>query len=236
MERRIDLPGCDNFRDLGGYPAAGGMRLRWRRVFRSDALHDLTPEGVDRLVDELGVGAIVDLRSTGELGVDGRGPLEGRSPVYHHLPLFDGPLTVDPASAHRLTLAERYLLIVEQAKRPIARVITAIADCTTPVVYHCTAGKDRTGLISAIVLGLLGVADEIIVADYAATQDHLDAIVERLAQTPGYRKALDNLPADTLHAGLRERYGSFLAYASALGLRDGDIDRLRSALLEPDPA
>jgi len=246
MERRIDLPGCDNFRDLGGYPARGGMRLRWRRVFRSDALHDLTPEAADRVVDELGVGAIVDLRSTGEVGAHGRGQLRDRSPTYHHLPLFDGPLAVDPASAQPLTLADRYFLIVEQAKAPIARVLTALAESSTPVVYHCTAGKDRTGLISAIVLGLLGVPDEIIVADYAATQENLDAIIDRLTKSAGYRVALDQLPADTLHAKpatmlslldrLCDRYGSFRGYASDIGLSDAVLGRLEAGLLERDPA
>jgi protein-tyrosine phosphatase len=246
MERRIDLPGCANFRDLGGYPAHGETRLRWRRLFRSDSLHGLTPEGADRVVDELGVGLIVDLRSTGEVGVAGRGQLRDRPPVYHHLPLFDGPLTVDPAWANQLTLADRYFLIVEQAKVPIARVVTALSECTTPAVYHCTAGKDRTGLISAIVLGLLGVPDEFIVADYAATQQNLDAIVDRLTQSAGYREALDRLPADTLHAKpetmfsllgrLRDRYGSFRGYASDIGLSDAVIGRLEAGLLERDPA
>jgi len=246
MERRIDLPGCANFRDLGGYPAGAGMRLRWRRLFRSDALHGLTPEGADRVVDELGIGAIVDLRSTGEVRIDGRGPLRERNPVYHHLPLFDGPLIVDPESVEPITLADRYFLMVEHAKVPIARVVTALAECSTPAVYHCAAGKDRTGLISAIVLGLLGVPDEFIVADYAATQDNLDAIIDRLMQSSGYREAIDNLPADTLHAKpgtmfslldrLRDRYGSFRGYASDIGLSDALIHRLESGLLEPDSA
>jgi protein-tyrosine phosphatase len=246
MERRIDLPGCANFRDLGGYPTSGGMRLRWRRLFRSDALHALTPEGVDQVVDELGIGAIVDLRSTGEVGVDGRGQLRDRPPAYHHLPLFDGPLTVDPEAASRLTLADRYFLIAERAKAPVASVITALAECSTPAVYHCSAGKDRTGLISAIVLGLLGVPDEFIVADYAATQENLDAIIARLRESPAYRDALDNLPADTLHAEpetmfslidrLRDRYGSFRGYANDIGLSDALIQRLEGGLLEPDPA
>jgi protein-tyrosine phosphatase len=253
MERRVDLPGCANFRDLGGYPARGGMRLRWRRLFRSDALHGLTPEGVDRVVDELGIGAIVDLRSTGEIGVDGRGKLRDRSPVYHHLPLFDGPLTDDPESVNRLTLAERYFLIAERAKVPIARVVGVLAECSTPVVYHCSAGKDRTGLISAIVLGLLGVPDEFIVADYAATQENLGAIVERLTQSVSYRDVINTLPADTLHAKpetmfslldqLRDRYGSFRGYANDIGLSDavihqleGGLFELEGGLCEPDPA
>jgi len=129
MQRRIDLPGCANFRDLGGYPARGGMRLRWRRLFRSDALHGLTPEGVDRIVDELEIGAIVDLRSTGEVGVEGRGQLRDRSPVYYHLPLFDGPLIVGPESPSPITLADRYFLMVEHAKLPIARIVGVLAEC-----------------------------------------------------------------------------------------------------------
>jgi protein-tyrosine phosphatase len=246
MERQIDLPGCANFRDLGGYPTRGGMRLRWRRLFRSDGLHGLTPDGVDRVVDELGIGAIVDLRSTGEVGVDGRGELRDRSPVYHHLPLFEGPLTVDPELINQFTLAERYFLMAERAKIPVARVISALAECSTPVVYHCTAGKDRTGLISAIVLGLLGVPDEFIVADYAASQDNLGAIVDRLMQSEGYRDVIETLPADTLHAKpetmlslldqLRDRYGSFRGYANDIGLSDAVIRRLETELLEPDPA
>jgi len=245
MERRIDLPGCANFRDLGGYPARGGMRLRWRRLFRSDALHGLTPEGVDRIVDELEIGAIVDLRSTGEVGVEGRGQLRDRSPVYYHLPLFDGPLTVGPELPSPITLADRYFLMVEHAKLQIARIVGVLAECSTPAVYHCAAGKDRTGLISAIVLGLLGVPDEFIVADYAATQDNLDAIIDRLMQSVGYREAIENLPADTLHARpetmfslldrLRDQYGSIRGYANDIGLSDAVIDRLEGGLFEPDP-
>jgi hypothetical protein len=140
------------------------------------------------MVDELGIGAIVDLRSTGEVGADGRGPLRDRPPVYHHLPLFDGPLTVDPELVGRLTLADRYFLMAERAQAPVARVVGVLAECSTPAVCHCAAGKDRTGLISAIVLGLLGVPDEFIVADYAATQENLDAIIDRLKQSEAIAK------------------------------------------------
>ncbi len=246
MERRIDLPGCANFRDLGGYPARGGARLRWRRLFRSDSLNGLTEEGVDRITGELGIGAIVDLRSTGEVAADGRGALRARIPVYHHLPLFEGPLTLDPDLMERLTLAERYFLMAERAQVGVARVVGALADCSTPVVYHCTAGKDRTGVISAIVLGLLGVPDELIVADYAATQENFDAIMGRLAQSVSYRDVIDAIPADTLSAApetmfslielLRGRYGSFRGYASEIGLGDAVLERLAAGYLEPDPA
>jgi len=246
MKRLIDLPGCNNFRDIGGYPAREGLRVRWRLLFRSDALHRLTPAGIDRFVNELEIGAIVDLRSTGEIGVDGRGQLQDRSPRYYHVPLFDGALTEEPELAKSYTLADRYFLMVEQAKDPIARVLTALLEASTPAVYHCAAGKDRTGVISAIVLGLLGVRDEVIAADYAATQENLDAIVDRLTESEGYREVLEKLPVDTMHAEpetifsllhqLRDRYGSVRDYARDIGLTDTDLARLDARLLEPNPA
>jgi protein-tyrosine phosphatase len=246
MERLIDLPGCNNFRDIGGYPTRDGMRVRWRLLFRSDALHRLTPAGVDRVVDQLEIGVIIDLRSTGEIGAEGRGGLRDRPPRYYNLPLFNGALAEDLNLAKSYTLADRYFLMVKHAKDPIARVLTALLETTTPAVFHCAAGKDRTGVISAIVLGLLGVRDEIIAADYAATQQNLDAIVDRLTESEGYREVLDKLPADTLHAEpetmfsllhqLRDHYGSVRDYARDIGLTDDDIDRLHDRLLEPSPA
>ena len=75
MQRRIELAGCFNFRDLGGYPAEGGLRVRWRRLFRSDGLHHLTPEDVERLLGALAIRRVVDLRSSAELEAEGRGPV-----------------------------------------------------------------------------------------------------------------------------------------------------------------
>jgi protein-tyrosine phosphatase len=242
VQRNIELPGCNNFRDLGGYPTADGGQLRWRTLFRSDALHELSPEGVRRFVAELKIGTIVDLRSTGELGSDGRGALAEESPDYHHLPLFDGAISEGREAASELTLADRYFLMAEYAKAPIARVVEALARSGAPAVYHCAAGKDRTGVVSAILLGLLGVRDEIIIADYAASQDNLEAIVERLMASEGYREMLENLPVDTLHANpetmvslldrLRENYGSVRGYAREIGLSDDTIAALARSMLE----
>ena len=148
------------------------------------------------------------------------------------------------ARAESLTLADRYFLMVELAKAPIARVVTALAGAEGPTVYHCAAGKDRTGVISAVLLGLLGVRDEVIVADYAATQEQLDEIIDRLMSTEGYQEMLGVLPADTLHAEpatmisllerLRERYGSIEGYAREIGVSEESLARLRAGLLEPD--
>jgi protein-tyrosine phosphatase len=242
MNRRIDLEGCFNFRDLGGYPTESGRRLRWRLLFRSDALHHLTPADADRLVREIGIGDIVDLRSTAELEAEGRGELTGRSPRFHHLPLFDGDTREGRSQTAEMTLADRYFLMAEFAKEPIARVLQTLVASDAPAVYHCAAGKDRTGVISAILLGLLGVHDDVIVTDYAASHEQLDAIVERLMQADGYQEMFEHLPPDTLHAEpetmisllarVREQYGDMTGYARDIGLSDDTIARLRARLLE----
>jgi len=230
VDRTIDLTGCLNFRDLGGYPTAGEATVAWRRIYRSDGLHRLTPEDVARVRDELGVTDLVDLRSSGEVRADGRGLLEREPLAFHHVPLFDGDAGRAKArpDVAGMTLADRYLALAEIAKAAIARVVRIIAAADGGVVYHCAAGKDRTGVISAILLSALGVRDELIVADYALTQQNLDAIVARLCASEGYRAMFAELPPDTLHAepetmvallaGLEARYGGAVGYLEDAGV------------------
>ena len=242
MKRRIELEGCYNFRDLGGYPTADGRSVRWRQLFRSDALHHLTRRDVERLTGEFGIGHVVDLRSNQELRTEGRGLLSSATPCFHHLPLFDGDLPEGAARSAALTLADRYFLLVESAKQAIARVVTTIAESDAPAVYYCAAGKDRTGVVSAVLLGVLGAREEVIVADYAATQERLDAIIDRLLATESYQEMLAVLPEDTQHAEpetmisllerLRERYGSVSDYVLAAGVSRSSVERLRDRLLE----
>ena len=245
MNRTIDLEGCLNFRDLGGYPTADGRAVRWRQVFRSDALHHLTRPDIAHLREEIRLGMVIDLRSTGELRAEGRGPLAHEDVAFHHVPLFDGQTVKSAPVAADMTLTDRYFLLAEFAKEPIGRVVSLLAGSAEPAVYHCAAGKDRTGVISAVLLGLLGVPDPVIVADYAATKENLDAIVERLMSTEGYYEMVSALPPDTMHAEpetmvgflsrLREAYGSMDEYARSAGVSDEAIDALRARLLVPIP-
>lgn len=244
MERVLPLEGCLNFRDLGGYPTVDGRRLAWRRLFRSDALHALTPGDLDLLLGaEVGLSDVIDLRSTAELESEGRGRLEDAPAAFHHAPLFDGAPGEGRSAAADMSLAQRYLGLLEIAGAPIARIVGVIAEAEGAAVYHCAAGKDRTGVVSAVLLGLLGVADELIVADYALTQQNLDAILERLNAMHGYKDMLDALPPDTQHAnpetmaelieGVAARWGGFVGYARQAGVDDGTLERLRARVLEP---
>ena len=247
MKRRIDLEGCDNFRDLGGYPTADGRSVRWRRIFRSDALHRLSGTDVERLRDEFRVHDVIDLRSTIEREDAPNVPLIMAPFRHHHTPLFDGETRSDraerPRSEEILTLADRYVSLAELAQPRVARVLEIVATSSEAVVFHCAAGKDRTGIVSAVLLGIAGVPDEVIATDYAATRDSLDTIVERLMATEGYRSMLSLLPPDTLHAEpetmldllrrLREKYGSIRDYALAAGVAPATLDRLQDQMLEP---
>ena len=245
MERRIDLDGCVNFRDLGGYPTRMGARVRWRTLYRSDALGRMSAADVERVTGELGVSDVIDLRTSHELELDGRGPLEHAPVGFHHLPLFDG----DPSGAEaraaerRLSLGDRYVGMLERAQSRIAAVLDTMAGASGGVVYHCAAGKDRTGVISALVLSLAGVADEVIAADYGLSQERMDAIIDKLANSKSYERVLDELPKDTLHArpesmlqvmgALTERWGGARGYAEAIGLPAARVDALVGRIVEP---
>lgn len=241
MQRLIDLEGCLNFRDLGGYPTADGRQVRWRQAFRSDALHAVTPADVARLRDEIGLATVIDLRSTAELHADGEGPLQRAGILHHHLPLFDGKTIWPVERPAMVTLADRYWLLAEYAKDKIASVLAALAAAEGPAVYHCAAGKDRTGVISAVLLGVLDVPDEVIVADYVATRENLDAIVERLRTMESYKSVLSALPEDTLHAEaetmigflerIRAEYGHMRAYAQAAGVAPDALETLVTRLV-----
>lgn len=242
MNRQIPLAGCHNFRDLGGYPTADGGMVRWRTLFRSDGLEHLTAADVACLRDELRIGDVVDLRSSGELRAEGRGPLANEPVRFHHLPLFDGDTTRARSSAPEMSLGRRYFLLAGAAREPIAAVLNVVAASDAAAVYHCAAGKDRTGVISAIVLALLDVPDAVIAADYAATRENLDAIVERLMSRKGYRNVLADLPPDTLHAEpetilefldlARAEWGTMADYARGAGIGDDTLARLRARLID----
>ena len=239
-ERLVALEGCLNFRDLGGYPTRDHKTIRSGHLFRSDALHLLTGADIARLRDDLRIGTIVDLRSSGELSSEGRGALAKEPMQFHHIPLFDGEQRRERPPQE--SLAEIYFLMAQFAADPIARVVRVLAESGAPAVYHCAAGKDRTGVISAILLGLFGVEDELIVADYALSSANIDAIIERLNAAEGYRTMLANLPPETMHAlpetmsgfleRVRQRFGSMEGYAREVGVEERTLDRLRQTLLE----
>jgi protein-tyrosine phosphatase len=240
-ERRIELAGALNFRDLGGYRTEDGGRVRWRRVFRSDSLGPLTAADVARLTDELGLVSVIDLRSTAEIAKQGRGALVDAAVDYHHVPLFEtennsGPRRFPP-------LHEAYRRMLTRSAGPIAAVLRIIAEADThPVVFHCVAGKDRTGVVAAVLRGLRGVTDDDIVTDYALTQEVLPRMMERWRADTNQLDERE-FPIHFLQAEaatmrrlldlVREDHGSLERYAASGGISPELVAALRAHLVEP---
>ena len=240
--RRLAWEGLLNARDLGGYPAAGGRETRWGAVVRSDSLAALTGAGRAALAG-YGVRAIVDLRLPDELA---RHPNPYAEPGDHGI-AYTNVSILDPAAGFppdTLTLAENYLWTLDRFAGYVAEVMAAIAGAPEGgVLIHCAAGKDRTGLISALLLGLAGVPAETIAADYALTAELLrPRDQEWLEHGPGERAEREALAARfaptaevmlAVLAGLTERHGGVEPYLRSTGLDAGDLERLRRRLVGP---
>lgn len=232
--RGVTLEGATNFRDLGGYRTTAGHVVRTGLIYRSDSLQDLTPVDVERLLD-LRLGEVLDLRSSREVEVFGTTPLTDHGVQRHHIGFLAEPLAAPVAGepsepGDHEAIAAHYLDLLEGAKPSVRRAFTSMAEAQThAVVFHCTAGRDRTGLTAALLLSLLGVDEETIATDYQLTERYLrfpESRLERLRALFGDRITLSAEPPPTpaaamlgTLAGLAERYGSPQHY-----LRDAGVD------------
>ncbi len=222
--RRIAVPGTANLRDVGGYPAVGGGTVRWRTLFRSDALNWLGGSGRAALAG-LGLRTVIDLRTNGEVAV-APCALDGHVARTCHVPLFT------EAAIGRLPpeLAAIYAYMIDRCGRAIARAIGQLCgDGALPGLIHCTAGKDRTGLVVALILEAIGVPDDVIAADYTLSSSHINPDVagdiQRIRAVSGVGRWIDlgalGSPPEVIHAALahvRERSGSVPGYLLDNGL------------------
>lgn len=242
--RDIELADTFNLRDLGGYPTVDGHRVRWRRLFRGAGLQRLTGADVE-IVRALGLVTAIDLRTAGELEARGRYPLPV---VFHHLPMIDAiwDLTdLDPDEAPERYLVARYREMLVDGSATIAAIVRILSRAESlPAVFYCAAGKDRTGVLAALVLDALGVEPANIVADYHLSKERVERIRARalagagdvpsamLDQPPAFMQA----PAgamELLLASIREDHGSTPAYLEGIGVSRKTIAALADNLLEP---
>jgi len=238
--RRHVVPGIYNLRDTGGYRAAGGT-TRWGKLFRSDALHRIDDTARARLA-ELGIAHVVDLRGEAELA-SAPSALGDLPITVHHLPVFDDAA---PQTVALLGLVPVYDHIVDARGAALVRAIRVIAeaDDDEAVLVHCTAGKDRTGLVVAFALLAAGVDVAEVVADYAATEENLrgewaDRALAAIRAaghepTPDVVELVTASPAPVLEALIRRveaDHGSVRDYLVAHGLTAAEIDRLAAVLI-----
>jgi protein-tyrosine phosphatase len=244
--RALDLEGCVNFRDLGGYRTADGRRIRWRHLLRADGLHKLSEADRTQLI-ELGLATVIDLRTVDEAQDRGRFPVDAVPVTYIDLPLFDVLPSPEEFTSWREAsyVAERYVQMVTEGGAVLTRSIEALATPgALPAVFHCSAGKDRTGVLAALTLAFLGVPDQTIVDDYALSAAAMERLLENIkAEYPDAVEEVERYAPSILHvmpetmveflAAMRAEYGSYDALAQRLGVVEA-TERLRRIVLTDD--
>jgi protein-tyrosine phosphatase len=270
----IDLEGAVNVRDVGGLPTVDGRVTRPGVLLRADNLQDLSDADVARLVDGLHLQTVVDLRSTGEVHLAGPGPLKGLSNgtvvAHHHLsliPEWDGepdeaeveraldaatrdralpPLPARPRQSDPTDLADHYVGYVRDAGPNIGRALRVLADPSSgTTLVHCAAGKDRTGVVVALALSLVGVTRDAVVADYVRSAERIEQIHARLLATDTYGPGLANVPAADMTPkassmaafldAVHREYGGPHGLALSVGVDEEAIARLGVRLVGTSP-
>ncbi|PBC71366.1 protein-tyrosine phosphatase [Streptomyces sp. TLI_235] len=229
-----------NFRDLGGHRTTDGRVLRPGLLFRSDSLGKLDGPDLARF-EALGVRTVIDLRYPWEIAQTARVP-ELPGLTFHNLSIEHRPYdqaALGPEVDPGVYLAERYAEVAEDGADELGRVLRVIAEADAPLVFHCYSGKDRTGIVAALVLTLLGVPEEDVLADFARTEDATARLVaewharhpDLTLVWPGYGRAPAGIMRRFL-AGLADRYGSVTDYAATrLNADPALVAALRTRLL-----
>jgi protein-tyrosine phosphatase len=241
-DRLLPLVGAFNFRDLGGYPTVDGRITRWGRLFRSDTLHGLTDSDVE-VLHGIGLTTVIDLRRPAELETSGRGPLVSEQVEYRHLPLIvdEGEQPGVPAEDQE-NLAQIYKWFLEVGRRSLVEALTMVGEPQNhPLVFHCTAGKDRTGVLAALVLDILGVERNVIVEDYVLTASRMDLVMARIKREPEAEALIAEVPqflfraeAETMETFIDElhrNHGGAREWALGAGVSTEALDTMTEVLI-----
>ena len=247
--RWLDVPGAYNVRDLGGYHTADGKTTRYRAFLRADGLHNLTESAKSGLM-EYGVRTVIDLRRTFET-VETPNALAGMEGVeYHHLNMIgdtEPPGYIPPPEDEWTTpeaTAEIYRVLLDERQDVISETLVTLANSRGhTAIYHCAAGTDRTGIISALLLGLADVPNETIIDDYAFSSHGLrdkllaEGIPQPLADEDFTLEVPPEIlaPPSAMERTLRhlsDKYGGIEPYVRHTGLTDAHIAEIRNKLRE----
>lgn len=250
-QRRMDLQGASNFRDLGGYEAADGRTVKWRQLYRSNSLAALTDADLEHVAG-LEIKLICDLRREEE-SVEAPTRLPAtNAPVILQLPI--GPERKDSKLYEYLWSGEATEAQMRQVMQDIyaefairfapqyAEFMRRVSRADQlPLLFHCAAGKDRTGVAAALLLGVLGVDDDTIIADYALSQDNMARALAKIQARPDAERILAGRPLAAFEAptdavigfveAVHATHGGWHAAAAAIGIDDATVRRLRELLL-----
>ena len=247
-DRRVPFEGIQNFRDMGGYRTRAGAVVRWGQVFRADALHGLSSDDL-ALYERLGLRAVYDLR--GDLEREERpNPVPSRSLTITGRPPGAEPTKL-PVAPEQLTtadgeqlLAEMYVGLLEHSATQLGELYSGLAGSDgLPAVFHCHGGKDRTGIVAALLLEALGVEREVVLDDYVLTsryrlREHQESTYGRLIESgmaPEAAAGVLSAPRWAMAQALDEldhRHGGVDAYLTGpAGMAPGDLRTLRERLV-----
>lgn len=233
MQRILSIPGLYNIRDLGGLPTTTGYQTAYRKFLRSDSPHAINENGVSQLV-HLGIRTVIDLRYADEC-IRTPNPLANTPKVtYHNIPLMvHGVIENNAEDLTRLGAFYRYLL--HSSQPAFARVFNTMAEQPGTTLFHCQVGKDRTGVVAALLLSLAGTPTAHIIDDYVATVTHIAPLLPELRQhRPAqisevqYERLLD-ARADFIIEFLDEittQYDSTQNYLLRIGVSEYNVNRL----------
>jgi len=248
--RHIHFEAILNFRDLGGYRTKDGNAVAWRKIFRCGEIHLMTENDIARLSEELGITSVIDLRGQRRVEQTGLGPLPETGVKLFNVPLTvitnpkDNKVEEQYLDSTFSDMGEVYLYRIKD-KDYFQRTIEALEIIANPknlpLVFHCSAGKDRSGVLAAILLSVLGVADEDIIQDYTLSASQMKAFLERWDNDPVIAEIHNSLPGYHLLAtpesmelfltAMRREHGSIEDYLYAQGAEPALVENLKKALL-----
>jgi protein-tyrosine phosphatase len=245
FDRHLRFESVSNFRDIGGYKTRKGRTVAWRRVFRSGEFQKINEKDLQRLLTEVKPVSLLDLRSTFELEKHGRGLLAETDIKYRNISFVTdgGDPEVDRQRYKDCTNMGEFYLDIARDKgfgNRLNEALEMIADPSNhPLVFHCAVGKDRTGILAAMALNLLGVSDKDIKEDYSLSEPYMDEIMKSIKNNPDtpppdlpdfFWKA-SPASMDLFLATLRQEYGSIQGYLKSMGMVSTLVKRLENALL-----
>jgi len=244
-ERHYSFEGCFNFRDIGGYLNQDGKRVKKGLYFRAGRQDRMTEKDLVQLSD-LNISTQIDLRKQEEVLDQGRGPLEDMGAKYINISVIPegGSDKLNKLVGDTGISGKRYLGYLEFGPTSWLRLFGILAnEENLPVLLHCTAGKDRTGVSTAFLLSVLGVSRDIIEADYLLTNLDTKRQADFIESTVGYPEGYDRekmisiagVPKDAMKDfldGVESKWGSAIEYLEKIGVTKDQMDMVRNNFLE----
>jgi protein-tyrosine phosphatase len=248
--RKVNISCAGNLRDLGGYRNTQGQQVVWRRIFRSGELKHRSVDDVHKLKQATGVKAVLDLRGSLEIKDSTRQLLAAGGVQYRNIPLVVGSGVPGAKGNEELlsrfnSIGEFYLYQMGQEMfgSKLVQALEFVAEHDNqPVIFHCALGKDRTGILSAALLSILGVPEKVIIEDYFLTTEYMTGFKAELKADPQGVKMLESVPGflwdaprESMALMLNEtkrQYGSFMAYLQFYGGKLELWEKLKKSFLE----